>query len=197
MNARSWAGGRAASPCGSPGSHPRCQSSDGGADLRVGLAVTADFAHYSTMVPGLTQKDVEGGAAKGDIPNLDCRRDPGIRSTRGPGQLPRHLRALPFKGDQGRSRCLALATHARCWIRGRVNPSMPSPAKSPDAGEGRPSELVAEARTGRRLPTTLHHGSNRMREARERIHVRRDLIKFLAPCAGPMQVAHTVLTSSG
>ena len=61
---------------------------------------------------------------------------------------------------------------------------MPAPAKSPDAGEGRASEPVAEARTGRRLPTTLHYAGNRMREARERIHVRRDVIKWLAPCAG-------------
>jgi hypothetical protein len=46
---------------------------------------------------------------------------------------------------------------------------MPGPAKAPDAGEGRASEPVAEARTGRRLPTTLHYGGNCMREARDRI----------------------------
>jgi hypothetical protein len=39
-------------------------------------------------------------------------------------------------------------------------------------------------RPRRRLLTTLHYGGNRMREARERIHVRRDVIKCLAPCAG-------------
>jgi hypothetical protein len=61
---------------------------------------------------------------------------------------------------------------------------MPGPAKAPDAGGGRASEPVAEARTGRRLPTTLHYGGNRMREARERIHLRRGVIKCLAPCAG-------------
>ena len=63
---------------------------------------------------------------------------------------------------------------------------MPGPAKAPDAGEGRASELVAEARTGRRLPTTLHYGGNCMREVRDRMHVRRDLIKCLAPCAGTL-----------
>ena len=62
---------------------------------------------------------------------------------------------------------------------------MPGPSKSPDAGEGRASEPVAEARSGRRLPTTLHYAGNRMREARDRIHVRRGAIKCLAPCAGP------------
>ena len=47
---------------------------------------------------------------------------------------------------------------------------MPGPAaKAPDAGEGRASEPVAAARTGRRLLTPLHYGGNRMREACERI----------------------------
>src|ERR1019366_9606634 len=36
--------------CGSPGRHPKCPFSDGGADLQVGLAVTADSVHCSTMV---------------------------------------------------------------------------------------------------------------------------------------------------
>jgi hypothetical protein len=36
--------------CGSPGRHPSCPFSNGGADLQVGLAVTADSAHCSTMV---------------------------------------------------------------------------------------------------------------------------------------------------
>jgi len=74
--------------------------------------------------------------------------------------------------EQERSRGFALAADARRRIRGRVGASMPGPAKAPDAGEGRASEPVAEARTGRRLPTTLHYGGNRMREARDRIHVR-------------------------
>ena len=36
--------------CGSPGRHPKCPFSDGGDDLQVGLAVTADSVHCSTMV---------------------------------------------------------------------------------------------------------------------------------------------------
>ena len=112
-----------------------------------------------------------------------------IEATSGPGQVPGYLRALPLEGEQDRSRCLALATHARGRLRGRVGASMPGPAKAPDAGEGRASEPVAEARTNRRLPTTLHYGGNRMREARDRIHVRRDVIKCLAPCAKPAPCA--------
>ena len=34
----------------SPGPHPRCSFSDGGDDWPAGLAVTADFTHYPTMV---------------------------------------------------------------------------------------------------------------------------------------------------
>jgi hypothetical protein len=41
-------------------------------------------------------------------------------STRGPRQVPRYLWALPFEGEQDRSRCLALAADARRWLRGRV-----------------------------------------------------------------------------
>jgi hypothetical protein len=66
---------------------------------------------------------------------------------------------------------------------------MPGPAKAPDAGGGRASEPVAEARTGRRLPTTLHYGGNCMREARDRIQVRRGVVKCPAPCAGTLRVA--------
>ena len=36
--------------CPSPGPHPRCSFPDGGDDWPVGLAVTADFTHYPTMV---------------------------------------------------------------------------------------------------------------------------------------------------